>query len=284
MGTKRAERLIATMPWLDQTADLLQKVFAPFVGEDAPRELKDTLVGTWLGHPLHPAVVALPIGAWTSALALDLAGEERAADLTIALGVGGALVSAVTGAAQWQDASYDEQPKRLGALHALTNIAATACYGASLALRKSGARPAGVAFSLAGFGLITVGGQLGGDLAYDLGIGVDHTAFEHPPGDWVEVMDEAELAEGKPVAVNAKGVKVMLVRTDGTIRAVAATCPHLAGPLNKGKIDGDTVTCPWHGSVFSLVDGHLIHGPATAPVTSYEVRVLNGRIGVRAKV
>src|SRR5215211_4003885 len=86
MGTKRAERLIATMPWLDQTADLLQKVFAPFVGEDAPRELKDTLVGTWLGHPLHPAVVALPIGAWTSALALDFAGEERAADLLIGLG------------------------------------------------------------------------------------------------------------------------------------------------------------------------------------------------------
>jgi nitrite reductase/ring-hydroxylating ferredoxin subunit/uncharacterized membrane protein len=282
VGTKRAERLTATMPWLDQAADILQKVFAPFAGEDAPRELKDTLVGTWLGHPLHPALVALPIGAWTSAFALDLAGEEDAADLLIGLGVGGALLSAVTGAAQWQDAAYDEQPKRLGALHALTNIAATACYATAFALRKSGARSAGMAFSLAGLGLVTVGGQLGGDLAYDLGIGVDHTAFEHPPGDWVEVMDEAELLEDKPVAVTAKGAKVMLVRSDGAIRAVAATCPHLAGPLNKGKIDGDTVTCPWHGSVFSLVDGHLINGPATAPITSYEVRVTNGRIGVRA--
>ena len=282
MGTKRAERLTANMPWLDQVGDLIQSIFGPVLGDEAPIGIKDALVGTWLGHPLHPAVVALPIGAWTTALVLDVAGEERAADLTIGLGLGGALVSAVTGAAQWQDAAYDEKPKRLGALHALTNVAATACYGTSLVLRKSGARSAGVAFSLAGFGLITVGGQLGGDLAYDLGIGVDHTAFEHPPSDWVEVMDEAELAEGKPVAVDAKGVKVMLVRNDGNIRAVAATCPHFGGPLNKGKIEGDTVTCPWHGSVFSLVDGHLIHGPATAPITSYEVRVKNGRIGVRA--
>jgi nitrite reductase/ring-hydroxylating ferredoxin subunit/uncharacterized membrane protein len=282
MGTKRAERLTATMPWLDQVADTMQKVFAPFAGQDAPRSLKDMLVGTWLGHPLHPAIVGLPIGAWTTALALDVAGEERAADLTIGLGLAGALASAVTGAAQWQDAAYDEKPKRLGALHALTNVAATTCYATSLALRRSGARSAGVAFSLAGFGLVTIGGQLGGDLAYDLGIGVDHTAFEHPPSDWVDVMDEAELVEDKPVAVNAKGVKVMLVRSEGNIFATTATCPHLAGPLHKGKIEGDTVTCPWHGSVFSLADGHLIHGPATAPITSYEVRVLNGRIGVRA--
>src|SRR5262245_35078447 len=283
MGTKRAERLTSTMPWLDQVADTLEKVFAPFAGQDAPRALKDTLVGTWLGHPLHPAIVDLPIGAWTTALALDVAGEERAADLTIGLGLAGALASAVTGAAQWQDAAYDEKPKRLGALHALTNIAATACYATSLALRKSGSRSAGIAFSLAGFGLISAGGQLGGDLAYDLGIGVDHTAFEHPPSDWIDVKDEAELVEGKPVAVDAKGAKVMLVRSEGAILAVAATCPHLSGPLNKGKIEGDTVTCPWHGSVFSIVDGHLIHGPATAPITSYEVRVKNGVIGIRAK-
>src|SRR5215213_5058598 len=108
MGTKRAERLTSTMPWLDQAADILQKVIAPFAGEEAPRPLKDTLVGTWLGHPLHPATVALPVGAWTTALALDLAGEERAADLAIGLGLSGALISVVTGAAQWEDATNDE--------------------------------------------------------------------------------------------------------------------------------------------------------------------------------
>ncbi|MFL5758738.1 MAG: Rieske 2Fe-2S domain-containing protein [Thermomicrobiales bacterium] len=283
MAIKRAARLASSLPWLDQVAGVLQKLFAPFAGAKAPRPLKDTLVGTWLGHPLHPATVALPVGAWTTALALDLAGEERAADLAIGLGLSGALVSAVTGAAQWEDATNDEHPRRIGSLHVLANSAATACYAASLAMRKSGARSAGFALSLAGLGFVTAGGQLGGDLAYDLGIGVDHTAFEQPPDEWVDVADASELTEGKPKRVEADGVAVMLVQTNGTIAAIAATCPHFAGPLNKGKIEGDTVTCPWHGSVFSLTDGHLIHGPATAPVTSYEVRVKNGRVEVRAE-
>jgi nitrite reductase/ring-hydroxylating ferredoxin subunit/uncharacterized membrane protein len=283
MGTKRAERLASSMPWLDQVAGVLQQVFAPIVGEKAPRELKDTLVGTWLGHPLHPAVVDLPIGAWMTAFVLDIAGEESAADLAIGLGLAGALGSAVTGAAQWYDATNDEKPRRIGALHAMANTAATACYAASWAMRKGGARSAGFAFSVAGMGLVAVGAQRGGDLAYDLGLGVDHTAFEQPPEDWIDVADASELTEGKPKLVHSKEVPVMLVQTDGTIAAISATCPHLAGPLNKGKIEGNTVTCPWHGSTFSLTDGHLVHGPATSPVPSYDVRIKNGRVEIRAE-
>lgn len=282
MGTKRAERLASAMPWLDQVAGVVQKLSAPIVGDKAPRGLKDMLAGTWLGHPLHPAVVDLPIGAWTTALVLDFAGEETAADLAIGLGLAGALPSVVTGAAQWYDASYDEKPRRIGALHVLANTGATACYAASWVMRKSGARSAGFALSVAGMGFLTVGAQLGGDLAYDLGLGVDHTAFETPPEDWIDVAGASELTENKPKLVHAKDVPVMLVQTDGNIFALAATCPHLSGPLTKGKIENGTVTCPWHGSVFSLDDGHLIHGPATAPATSFEVRVVNGRIEVRA--
>jgi nitrite reductase/ring-hydroxylating ferredoxin subunit/uncharacterized membrane protein len=283
MGTKRADRLVSSMPWLDQVAGALHQLFDPVVGQKAPRGLKDTLVGTWLGHPLHPAVVALPIGAWSTAFALDLVGEESAADLAIGLGLSGALFAAVTGAAQWEDATNDEMPRRIGALHATLNISATTCYAASLALRKSGARSAGFAFSLAGLGLVAAAGQLGGELSYDLGLGVDHTAFEQSPEKWTDVLDASELKEGKPVAARAKGVPVMLIQRSDTISAFSSTCPHLGGPLAKGKIDGDTVTCPWHGSVFSLTDGHLVHGPATAPITSYEVRITNGRVEIRAE-
>jgi nitrite reductase/ring-hydroxylating ferredoxin subunit/uncharacterized membrane protein len=283
MGTKRAERLASSMPWLDQVAGVVQNLFAPIVGKKAPRGLKDTLVGTWLGHPLHPAVVDLPIGAWMTAFALDLAGEESAADLAIGLGLSGAMVAAVTGAAQFQDATNDEMPRRLGALHVLANTAATTCYAGSLAMRKSGARSAGFALSLAGLGFVAAAGQLGGDLAYDLGLGVDHTAFEQPPEKWTDVLAEFDLVEGKLVAAKAKNVPVMLIKKEDGISAFSSTCPHLGGPLAKGKIDGDTVTCPWHGSVFSLTDGHLVHGPATAPITLYEVRIKSGRVEIRAE-
>jgi nitrite reductase/ring-hydroxylating ferredoxin subunit/uncharacterized membrane protein len=283
MGTKISDRLVTAMPWLDGVAGVLQKVGEPVAGQSAPRPLKDALVGTWLGHPLHPAMVQLPLGFWTSSLALDLAGQERAADLTLALGLASATGAVVTGIAQWQDAAFEEAPRRLGSLHASLNGAATVLYGASLLARRRGNRVPGIALATAGYALANVSAWLGGDLAYDLGIGVDHTAFAQPPTDWVAVLDETALEEGAPKRVRAKGYPVMLLKRGESIEAIAATCPHLGGPLDKGEIDGDTVTCPWHGSVFCLSDGSLQHGPATAPVTAFDVRVEEGKIAVRAR-
>src|SRR5829696_7781336 len=121
MRTKLSDRIVATMPWLDGVAAVWQKIGEPIAGQGAPRPLKDALVGTWLGHPLHPAVVQLPIGFWTSSLALDLAGQDQAADLTLALGLASTPGAILTGMAQWQDATNDESPRRLGALHASLN-------------------------------------------------------------------------------------------------------------------------------------------------------------------
>ena len=90
------------------------------------------------------------------------------------------------------------------------------------------------------------------------------------------------LVDGKPRRVEVDGTPVLLLRQGDRIRAIGATCPHLGGPLDEGPIEGDTVTCPWHGSVFCLDDGALIHGPAMMPVAAYEVRVRDGRIAIRA--
>lgn len=282
MATKLSDRLVERMPWLDGVSGALQKIVDPIVGESAPQSLKDALVGVWLGHPLHPAVVLAPMGFWTSSFALDLANEERSADLLLALGLLSATPAVATGAAQWFDATNDEKPRRLGALHATVNTIGTGLYIASLIARKRGNRGLGIALSTAGLTAVNAGGWLGGDLAYDLGIGVNHEAFQEPPTEWIEVIDERELEAGKPKRVEAKGAKIMLLKHDDGIHAIGAVCPHLGGPLNKGKIDGETVTCPWHGSVFDLRDGRLCHGPATAPVQAYEVRVQDGQVSVRA--
>jgi hypothetical protein len=139
MTANSVDRLLERMPWLDQASKTIEVVYEPVAGELAPQGLKDALVGTWLGHPLHPAVILMPIGCWTSALILDLAGEEDAADLLIASGLVSAIGAAVTGAAQYVDATTNEQPRRLGALHAMTNSLAMGLYGASYWARKRGA-------------------------------------------------------------------------------------------------------------------------------------------------
>jgi nitrite reductase/ring-hydroxylating ferredoxin subunit/uncharacterized membrane protein len=275
------QELIHRMPWLDGVAARMERLFAPVLGQDAPRGPRDLLYGTWLGHPLHAAVVAIPLGSWSATMIFDLMGEEHAADLTLGLGLVGAAGAVATGAAQWQDATNDVAPRRLGALHAMLNIAATGLIAGSWLMRMRGRRGAGRALSTAGIGISAASAWLGGELAYDLGIGVDHAAFQKPPAKWTDVAALDDLEDGKPRRVDIKGTPVLLLRRGNRIQAIGATCPHFGGPLDKGTIDGDSVTCPWHASVFSLNDGALLHGPAMMTVAAYEVRVQKGQVSIR---
>jgi nitrite reductase/ring-hydroxylating ferredoxin subunit/uncharacterized membrane protein len=277
-----AYKVSKEMSWLDGVASTMEQAFEPVLGQDAPRGPRDFLYGTWLGHSLHAAVITVPVGSWSAAMVFDLMGEERAADLSLGLGLLGAAGAAVTGAAQWQDTTNEEAPRRLGALHALLNVAATGLMAGSWLMRQQGRRGSGVALSSLGLGINLASAWLGGELAYELGIGVNHAAFEKPPTDWTDVAALKDLLDGKPKRVKANGTPVLLLRQGDRIRAIGATCPHLGGPLHKGAINGDTVSCPWHGSVFCLDDGALIHGPAMMPVAAYEVRIEEGRVAIRA--
>src|SRR5207302_5588050 len=122
--------------WIEETAKPLQKaVRDAFVGP-AGRELKNFLHGTWLGHPLHPVLTDIPVGAWTAALALDalesISGRKEcgsAADLAIGVGLLGAVGSAITGITDWSET--DGPARRAGMLHGLLNLAATTLYTTS---------------------------------------------------------------------------------------------------------------------------------------------------------
>src|SRR5258706_1082714 len=127
--------------WLEPASDVVQRATSEAVtGGSARRKLDNFLNGTWLGHPLHPVLTDVPVGAWTLTLALDGAESVNGrrelatgADVALAAGLAGALGSAVTGLAQWQYSL--RRARRVGVAHALLNVGATALYGASLVLR-----------------------------------------------------------------------------------------------------------------------------------------------------
>jgi len=212
-----------------------------------PGPVKDFLSGTWLGHAAHPVLTDLPIVSFSSALALDLLGGEDAAagaQTLVGLGILSALPTALTGLSELADLG-EERDWAVGAAHAFGNTAALACYGLSYLARRRGNRGMGIFWSVAGSAAMSWSAYLGGHLSFRRGIGVDHTAFEQPIGDWTDVLDDAELHEG--------------------------------------DIDGLGITCPWHGSRFDLTDGSVLRGPATAPQPSYEARVHDGKIEVRSR-
>lgn len=274
-------RLTDAMPWLDKSAEVLKQASEPIVGPSAPQTLKDALYGTWLGHPAHPPITDVPIGAWTATALFDVLGEERAADLALKVGVAGAVGSAVTGIVQWYDLQNMKEPRRLGTMHAMLNSAALGLYLASWALRSNGNRGAGIATAMAGYGIGGFSAWIGGHLAYRLGIGVSRVAFESPPRKWTDVGPLMDVPEGQLVRLDVKGIPVVVLREGDTVYAASNTCTHVGGPLNEGELDGTCVTCPWHGSVFDLRDGSVVHGPASSPLDAFEGRVMDGQVQLR---
>src|SRR5207244_1038100 len=148
--------------------------------------------------------------------------RRKAADRLIALGVLSALPTAAAGAADWSE--LDPPELRAGLVHAAANTTAVVLFSWSWVARKRGRRGRGRLLALAGAGATTVGGYLGGHLTYRLGAGVNRNAFEHLPTDWVDVADEAGLAEGKPVAATAGSVPIVLYRENGHIAALSSVC------------------------------------------------------------
>jgi nitrite reductase/ring-hydroxylating ferredoxin subunit/uncharacterized membrane protein len=289
MSADRAIQLVNRQDWLEPLADRLQSILrntAATVGP-AGQQVEDVLHGRWLGHPLHPALVNVPLGAWTIAAVLDAIEEgsgNRAlgsgADAAIGLGLMAALGAAITGIADWRHT--EGQARRVGLAHGLLNTGALALYTTSLILRRFKARRAGRGVAALGYIVANASAYLGGHLVFNQQIGVDHTADQRPPQAFVPVMSAADLPENTLRRVTAEGMPVLLLRRGERIYAIAETCSHLGGPLAEGTRENLSVICPWHGSRFALESGAVLNGPSTYPQPCFETRVQQGQIEVRA--
>jgi nitrite reductase/ring-hydroxylating ferredoxin subunit/uncharacterized membrane protein len=281
-----AVRGVEHQTWLEPIAERLQRavVAAYETGGATGRRIRDFLHGTWLGHPLHPVLTDIPLGAWTVAGTLDLTSRnrtaDRAADAAIGIGLVGAVGAAVTGITDWQHTAAEE--RRVGLLHGLLNVSAAGLYAASLLLRLRGARMAGRATAYAGLSVSLAAAYLGGHLVYRKRVGVDHA----PRVEWkdfVAVLPERELVESVPRRLDVRGISIVLVRQADRIYALADRCAHLGGPLSEGHVDSGSIRCPWHGSRFALDDGRVLEGPSTFIQPCFEIRVLDGQVEVRAR-
>jgi len=289
MVTEALIKTVERQEVLDQLSDKIQPLVSNAFESTGPagREVKNFLHGTWLGHPLHPALTDVPLGAWTAALTLDametISGRKElgaGADAAIAVGLVGAAGAAVTGLTDWSETNG--RARKVGLLHGLLNVGATALYATSLVLRRKDMRGAGRGFAMLGYAVSSTAAYLGGHLVFSEQIGVNHAAAQELPKEFVPVLADAEFRESEMKRVDAGGVPVLLVRRAGEVCALANTCSHLGGPLSEGKLEGDVVQCPWHGSRFNVRDGSVVDGPATFPQPCFEARVREGQIEVRS--
>jgi nitrite reductase/ring-hydroxylating ferredoxin subunit/uncharacterized membrane protein len=285
MSTTNALTRVADQPALDGIAERLSGAVrgAYEAAGPAGSSAKDAMHGVWLGHPLHPVFTDLPVGAWTTALALDCAGNgdpgmRRAATFAMGVGLLGALGAAITGLTDWSET--DGQSRRTGLVHGLLNLTATSLMTAAYLQRRTDSHANGRAYAWTGYGIAVASAYLGGDLVYEQRIGVTHADGQAPDG-FTAVANSSALSEGAMMCARAGDVDVLLVRQHGRVCALAHSCAHLGGPLSEGTLKDGSVVCPWHGSEFSLDDGRVLNGPSTHNQPVFEVREREGRIQVK---
>ncbi len=268
---------------LDRIGDRLQRVVQ---GVLRPQRVRDLLHGVQLGHPLHPAMVQLPIGAWMSAAMLDLMpGQRRAATALTAVGTLSAVPAAVAGLNDWAALARDQ--RRVGLVHAAANTVGLALYGGSLAARLSGRHNLGRTLGWLGLGAVSGGAYLGGHLAHKQGAQVNVSVSDlHLISDgWHSLAEMSGLPQRELVTRKVDDVSLVLYRHGDEVTVMLERCPHQSGPLGQGEvleIDGhDCVVCPWHGSTFRLNGGEVVHGPSSNDQQILPTRIVDGMLETR---
>lgn len=156
-------RWVSHEPAIDAPAVQAQRLADRVIGDGSLARL---LQGTWLGHPLHPALTDLPIGFWTSAMVLDVFGGRRGAPTArrfVAWGLVCALPTVAAGAADWRE--MDAEARRIGAVHGALNAGAIVLYAWSWKARRHH-HVRGIALGFAGATAATAAAYFGGELVF----------------------------------------------------------------------------------------------------------------------
>jgi nitrite reductase/ring-hydroxylating ferredoxin subunit/uncharacterized membrane protein len=256
------------------------------------------------GHPIHPMLIVFPfaylvgsacVDAW--ALATNHRRWFRTASHMSALGLGSAVVAAVPGLIDYVFAVPPKSSaKKRATSRMFANVSALGLFAAARAARKREDEPPaawGLATEIAGMGLISVAGWLGGTLVYRNQIAVDHryanagkwrvTRIANPSESFdAGAVDDLAVDQMALIRIaSAAGERrIVLARTERGYAAFDDRCTHRGGPLSDGTLACGTVQCPWHGSQFDVTTGRVKEGPATEPIASYSVEERNGRIVV----
>ena len=259
---------------------------AILAGGEPTRNLADFLHGTWLGHPLHPMLTDLTIGAWTMGSIFDgiaaYSGSEsvaKSADYLMIAGTISAVPTAITGMTDFS--TIPESAAKTATWHAALNSVNMGLYVWSIAERRRGNRRRGVLLSTIALGMTAASAWLGGHMVYKERVGVNHADEFEGSGGWMPVLESHRLGQREPQTVEVDGKPVLLYREGDAISAIGNTCSHAGGPLNEGTFEGGCVQCPWHDSVFKLEDGSVVHGPATQPQPRFEAREREGDVEIR---
>lgn len=107
-------------------------------------------------------------------------------------------------------------------------------------------------------------------------------------GRYVRVCSVSELPTGTAKMVKVEGKPIAIFNLNGQFYASDDACPHEGGPLSDGFIEGENVTCPWHGATFHIISGKTLEPAAGAKmgppvdkgIACYPVRIVGAEVEI----
>ncbi|MGW0231632.1 DUF2231 domain-containing protein [Actinopolymorpha singaporensis] len=148
-----------------------------------PAKRPATLVAGPYGHPLHPALVTIPIGCWVASFVFDVVSRFSSMPVLFAegshwlvgIGLVGAVVAATVGFLDFLVIPGRTRAYRAAILHMSLNLLAIGLYVVNFFIRSNPLGPVGwgqLILSAVGLSLLGGSGYLGGELAYRYGVRV----------------------------------------------------------------------------------------------------------------
>lgn len=240
-------------------------------------------------HPIHPMLIAFPIGLLVTSFLFDIIGLWRdspalwiAGWYCIIAGLVSGACAAIPGVVDlFSVVPPNSSARKRGCTHGVLNGLVIVAFIAEAAYRgRPDVRPdtTAIVLSAAGITLLGFSGWLGGTLVYRNQIGVDHRYANAGRFKQVELRDwnqpvcrTSDLLEGQMMLAEIQGARVAVGRCAEGIVAFPDRCTHRGGPLSDGALVGCTVQCPWHGSQFDVHSGRVVAGPAEERILAYDV-------------
>jgi nitrite reductase/ring-hydroxylating ferredoxin subunit len=99
-------------------------------------------------------------------------------------------------------------------------------------------------------------------------------------GGWQRLFPLAELGEGRMRAVSVASAELVVCRTPAGLYALDNLCSHACARMDEGRLKGTRLVCPMHGAAFDVRTGAVLGGPATAPLRTHPLRLVDGTIEV----
>jgi nitrite reductase/ring-hydroxylating ferredoxin subunit len=99
-------------------------------------------------------------------------------------------------------------------------------------------------------------------------------------GEFITIGPANEVDEGTMADFEVEGATIDVARVGGSLYAFSDVCTHQGCPLSQGELDGTSVECECHGSVFDVKTGAVLEGPATEALEVYPAREVDGQIQI----